>query len=64
MCVPRDPGTAGMACVATAPNRVCRRVCNPTLAGSDAGAQCPAMQACTLRFNDTPEAYGACAPMP
>lgn len=64
VCVPRDPSMGGVACVAATPNRVCRRVCNPTLTGTDAGAQCPAAQLCSLRFNDTPEGYGACAPMP
>lgn len=64
VCVPRDTTMGGVACVAAMPNRVCRRACNPTLTGADAGAVCPDGQACSLRFNDTPETYGACAPTP
>lgn len=64
VCVPRDTTMGGVACVAAMPNRVCRRACNPTLTGADAGAVCPAGQACSLHFNDTPETYGACTPTP
>ncbi len=59
VCVPMTPGMAA-ACVPATPNRVCRRVCNPLLTGADAGAQCPMGQQCAIRFNDTPDTYGAC----
>lgn len=62
VCVPVDRTMGNVACMASAPNRVCRRVCNPTLGGADAGAQCPAGQACVINFTDTPQTYGACAP--
>jgi hypothetical protein len=62
ICVPRDPAMGMAACVPASPNRVCRRTCDPSMAGADAGAQCPASQACTISFTDAPSTYGACAP--
>ena len=68
VCVPRDRTMGNVACVPASPNRVCRQVCNPMVAGADAGAdagaQCPAAQTCSFTFTDTPETYGACAPVP
>lgn len=56
VCVPS--GTSTGACSAAAPNRVCRRACNPQLTTM----QCPSGQSCTVRFNEAPATYGACAP--
>ncbi|MEZ4407533.1 MAG: hypothetical protein R3A52_13810 [Polyangiales bacterium] len=52
-------GTDGSDCNASAPNRVCRRACDPTNVTT---ASCPTGQACAIRFLDTPENYGACTP--
>jgi hypothetical protein len=62
VCVPNDRTMGAAACVAATPNRSCRRACNPSLNGADAGSQCPSGQACSLTFTDTPPTYGACAP--
>lgn len=52
------PRGAGV-CSDAAPDGLCRRFCNPS---SDAGAQCPSGQACSLRFDGLPATIGACAP--
>ncbi|MBL8603526.1 MAG: hypothetical protein JNK72_16500 [Myxococcales bacterium] len=57
-CVGTDPA----ACNTAAPNRVCRRVCNPDTEGTDAGTACPANQRCSLRFRDLPSTFAACQP--
>ncbi len=63
LCVPATPGGGTEACVAAMPNRACRRVCNPTLTGGDAGAQCPAARMCVGFSAGAPESYGRCEPM-
>lgn len=63
LCVPAMPGGEAEACVASRPNRVCRRVCNPVLTGADAGAQCPADRTCLGFSAGAPASYGRCEPM-
>jgi len=56
-------GFSDTMCEATAPNRTCRRVCNPDTEGTDAGVTCPSGQFCGARFQNLPVTYGACIPM-